>query len=162
MRSTTLILASLAVLLGNSVLADVPVRPVLVGIYAQNYDATVSWYASNFGFQTQKEVVNEAGNIRIGFFDNGAFELEIYADIVPEDAAVRLQRDRYGMPSEGFVKLSLETDDLQNLADSLRANGVEFVRETKESDRKSGQSWFMVQDPDGNLIQVFGPTPKLP
>ena len=64
------------------------------------------------------------------------------------------------MPGEGFVKLSLEVEDLRHFARKLSSGGVEFVRNTKESDRKPGQSWFMVKDPDGNLIQIFGPTQK--
>jgi hypothetical protein len=114
----------------------------------------------NFGFKVSSEVVNENANIRIGFLDNEVFELEVYADIVPATTAVRLNRDRFGMPGEGFVKLSLEAEDLQQLAQDLKDNGVEFVRDINESDRKPGYSWFMVEDPDGNLIQVFGPDPE--
>ena len=156
------LIATCALLLsGHTVLAEVPVRPVLVGIYAQDYDATVSWYSENFGFETVKEVTNENANIKIGFLNNGAFELEIYSDIKPAAGSERLKRDRFGMPSQGFVKLSLEAEDLRGLASALRANDVTFVREIKESDRKRGQRWFMVEDPDGNLIQVFGPTPGI-
>jgi len=161
MKNTAIILASALLLLCNSASGEVPVKPVLVGIYAQNYEDTVSWYGANLGFDVVKEVVNDAANVRIGFLDNGAFELEIYSDIVPSPKVARLDRDRFGMPSEGFVKLSLEANDLQQLAATLIANGVEIVREINESDRKPGQSWFMVKDPDGNMIQVFGPTPRM-
>lgn len=160
MKSFTLILASAFLLLGNSASGDNLVKPVLIGIYAQSYDDTVSWYSANFEFDIVTEVVNDAANLRIGFLDNGAFELEIYSDIAPDPKAVRLNRDRFGMPSEGFVKLSVEAVNLQELADTLSANGVKFVREINESDRKPGKSWFMVKDPDGNLVQVFGPTPN--
>jgi hypothetical protein len=34
------------------------------------------------------------------------------------------------------------------------------VRKINEGDRKPGKSWLMVKDADGNLMQVFGPTPK--
>lgn len=159
MRTSAMILASVLFMLANDTSANTPVRPVLIGIYAQNYHDSVTWYIENFGFETTSEVVNDSANLRIGFLDNGAFELEIYSDIVSSSESVRLNRDRFGMPSEGFVKLSLETSDLENLAHELKANAVEIVREINESDRKPGQSWFMVKDPDGNLIQVFGPTP---
>lgn len=158
MRCPVMILGAVLFLFGGGARADAPVRPVLVGIYAQNYDETVSWYKSNLGFETVREVVNEGVNLRIGFLDNGAFELEIYCDIVPGPTAKRLTRDRFGMPGEGFVKLAVETRDIRRLAATLSANDAEFVQEIKESDRKPGQSWFIVQDPDGNLIQVFGPT----
>lgn len=156
MRSFQL-LAILAVF-ANPVDAAEPVKPVLIGIYAQDYDATVSWYSRNFGFEVTREVVNDNVNLKIGFLDNGAFELEIYADIAPPTDRSRLIRDRFGMPTEGFVKLSLASPDLAALADQLRDNGVEIVRDINTSERKPGQSWFMVADPDGNLIQVFGPT----
>jgi len=146
-------------LLGNNNSADTSVRPVLIGIYAQNYHDSVTWYSSNFGFEATNEVVNDSANLRIGFLDNGAFELEIYSDIVPSHEAVRQNRDRFGMPSEGFVKRSLETINLQNLTNELSASGMEFVRDINESDRKPGQSWLMVKDPDGNQIQVSGPAP---
>ena len=158
MKNVTTTLACLLILFSNIASADAPVRPILIGIYAQNYTDSVTWYSRNFQFEIAKEVVNDNANLRIGFLDNGVFELEIYSDIVPSPDAVRLDRDRFGMPGEGFVKLSLETTDLQKLAEKLRANDVEFVRNINESDRKPGQSWLMVADPDGNLIQVFGPT----
>ena len=158
MKNVTTTLACLLILFSNIASADAPVRPILIGIYAQNYTDSVTWYSRNFQFEIAKEVVNDNANLRIGFLDNGVFELEIYSDIVPSPDAVRLDRDRFGMPAEGFVKLSLETTDLQKLAEKLKANDVEFVRNINESDRKPGQSWLMVADPDGNLIQVFGPT----
>ena len=157
-RSTLIPLCLLAI----AAFGESPVRPVVVGIYAQNYQDTVSWYRQGFGFETTREVVNESANLRIGFLDNGAFELEIYADIIRDRAAARLTRDRFGMPGEGFVKLSVETDDLTLVAARLRANGASFIREINESDRKPGWSWFMVSDPDGNYVQVFGPTPASP
>lgn len=160
MKTISLLLACAIMFSGINAAADVPVKPVLIGIYAQDYDDTVSWYSRNFGFAVAREVVNDAVNLKIGFLDNGAFELEIYSDIVADPDADRLTRDRFGMPSEGFVKLSLETDNLQRLADRLAENGVEFELEINTSDRKPGQSWFMVRDPDGNLIQVFGTTPE--
>ena len=160
MKAPAIILAGLILMLADSTIANAPVRPVLIGIYAQNYQESVTWYIENFGFESTNEVVNDNANLRIGFLDNGAFELEIYSDIVIAPETVRLKRDRFGMPSEGFVKLTLETSDLEKLAHQLSANDVEFVREINESDRKPGQSWFMVKDPDGNLIQVFGPSPS--
>ena len=159
MKGAAIFLACILIVLANSACADTPVKPVLIGIYAQNYDASATWYIRNFGFETTNEVVNDNANLRIGFLDNGAFELEIYSDIIASPESVRLDRDRFGMPAEGFVKLSLETSNLRDLANELSANDVEFVRDINESDRKPGQSWFMVKDPDGNLIQVFGPSP---
>ncbi len=159
MKNSAVILASVLCILANSSAADTPVKPVLIGIYAQNYQESVAWYGKHFGFATTKEVVNDNANLRIGFLDNGAFELEIYSDIVRSPESARLNRERFGMPSEGFVKLALETSNLAALADELNANAAEFVRDIKESDRKPGQSSLIVKDPDGNLIQVFGPTP---
>ena len=97
--------------------------------------------------------------MKVALRDNGVLEREIYADIRPDSAQVPLPRDRFGMPAEGFVKLSLECDDLAGLSDALEKSGVEFVVSIKPSDRKPGRSWFMVEDPDGNLIQIFGATP---
>jgi len=139
--------------------ADEPLRPVLVGIYTQSYEDTIKWYVENLGFEVEDEFENEPGNIRLSFLDNGEFELEIYSDLVPSENTDRISRERFGMPTEGFVKLSLEADSLPPLVVKLKANGVNFVRETNESDRKPDSSWFMISDPDGNLIQVFGPTP---
>ena len=134
-------------------------EPILVGIYTQDYDATIPWYVDNLGFEVIDEVENVSGNIRLSFLDNGQFELEIYSDLEPTGSTDRIRRDRFGMPTEGFVKLSLEAKSLPPLVEQLRSNGVTFVRETNESERKPGYSWFMISDPDGNLIQVFGPTP---
>ena len=131
-------------------------KPVLIGIYVKNYDTSVAWYRDNLGFRVTKEVVNDNVNLKIGFLDNGSFELEVYADISPDTTGVRLARDNFGMPNEGFTKLTLATDDLVVLNTELKKNGVEFVVETRPSDRRPAMNWFMIQDPDGNLIQVLG------
>ena len=68
MKGAAIILASVLLLLGNNTSADTPVRPVLIGIYAQNYHGSVTWYSSNFGFKTTNEVVNDSANLRIGFW----------------------------------------------------------------------------------------------
>ena len=159
MRYRTAVLALVTYLLGSAAVARDSLKPVLIGIYSQSYEETITWYVENLGFEVVNEVENEAGNIRLSFLDNGQFELEIYSDLVPDESAARIRRDRFGMPAEGFVKLSLEAGSLPPLVERLRANGVTFVRDTNESDRKPGFSWFMISDPDGNLIQVFGPTP---
>jgi catechol 2,3-dioxygenase-like lactoylglutathione lyase family enzyme len=139
--------------------AEIVIKPVLVGIYVKNYDESVAWYSDNLNFRMTKEVVNSNANLRIAFLDNNSFELEIYADIEPDPSAIPLVRDHFGMPGEGFTKLSLEASDLDALNDALKSRNVEFVVETKKSDRKKGKSWFMVKDPDGNLIQIFGSSP---
>lgn len=148
-----------AIISGRVFAADEPLKPILVGLYTQSYEETIEWYVDNLGFEVTNEVENEGGNIRLSFLDNGPFELEIYSDLVPEDTRERISRDRFGMPTEGFVKLSFAAESLPALEERLKSKGVTFVRETNESDRKPGYSWFMISDPDGNLIQVFGPTP---
>ena len=159
MRNGIVVLLLMALMLGSAAVAKDSLRPVLIGIYSQSYEETIAWYVDNLGFEVTNEVENAGGNIRLSFLDNGQFELEIYSDLIPSAIGERISRDRFGMPTEGFVKLSLEADSLPPLVEKLQSNGVTFVRETNESDRKPGQSWFMISDPDGNLVQVFGPTP---
>ncbi len=160
MRKLTLLLLSAVLMLNsNGYATDVDLKPVLIGIYAKDYDTTVAWYCDNLGFEVTTENVVAGGNLMLAFLDNGSFELEIYADIEPDSTVARLARDRFGMPSEGFTKLSVETPDIAGLATVLKSRNVEFLVETKQSDRNENRSWFMIEDPDGNLIQVFGETP---
>ena len=84
--------------------------------------------------------MNDRANLKTGFLDNGAIELETYSNLKPDRGAVRIARERFGMPMEGFVKLPVEADDLQKLADALSANEVEIVADINSSDRMPGHS----------------------
>jgi hypothetical protein len=64
-----LVLASVLLLQGGAALADSPVGPIVMGIYAQNDDDAVGWIAANFEFRIEKEVVNDVANLKIGSLD---------------------------------------------------------------------------------------------
>jgi catechol 2,3-dioxygenase-like lactoylglutathione lyase family enzyme len=55
----------------------------------------------------------------------------------------------------GWNRFSLEVDDLDATVDDLRAAGASFRNEIVEG---VGGRQILVQDPSGNLVELFQPT----
>ena len=69
---------------------------------------------------------------------------------LPSGAMVHLVEDAEG-PSMPSHHGAFEVDDIEATAEALQAKGVET---TPMMERKDGQRFFFVDDPDGNRIEI--------
>ena len=60
--------------------------------------------------------------------------------------------------SEGFDHIALETTDVQDLCERLRAAGVVIQRDVKRA--QSGALIAIIEDPDGYRIELIQPNPQ--
>ena len=60
----------------------------------------------------------------------------------------------------GYSHLSLEYDDIHQIADFIQSKGVEIVREIKHGVDGNWQCW--IKDPDGNRIEIMQMGPDSP
>ena len=117
-----------------------------ISLLAQDVPATLHFYQDMLGL----EVINNYGDyaelkgneqLKLSLFDRKAME-----EALPSVQASAVNGHR--------SVLEFHLDELDTFCDSLRAKGVQFVSEP--TDRKEwGIRTAYIQDPDGNLINLF-------
>ncbi|MEQ8525808.1 VOC family protein [Gracilimonas sp.] len=129
-------------------------HPQLLAISVKNLDASVKWYADVLGFTKIENYDFPDDQMRLSFMERNGFELELieiadtpsFSAPNPENPATR----------RGLVKFAFYSD----VIDSLYASAVKAEAKVQSSIRNSnrtGGRFFILLDPDGNWVQVFGP-----
>jgi catechol 2,3-dioxygenase-like lactoylglutathione lyase family enzyme len=132
-------------------------HPCLISISVANLDASVRWYGDVLGFRETKRLNLPASSLRIGFLEHNGFRLEL----IEFKDSVSLEAIRSKFPGvddrakvQGFGKLAFAVPKIREAASALKAKKVKFVRDvTREKD--TGETWFIVEDVDGNWLQFF-------
>jgi catechol 2,3-dioxygenase-like lactoylglutathione lyase family enzyme len=132
-------------------------RPCLMSISVANLDASVRWYGDVLGFREVKRLDLPASSLRISFLEHNGFRLEM----IEFKHSVSLEAIRSKFPGvddrakvQGFGKLAFAVPKIGEVAAALKAKKVKFVRDvTREKD--TGETWFIVEDVDGNWVQFF-------
>jgi catechol 2,3-dioxygenase-like lactoylglutathione lyase family enzyme len=130
-------------------------RPCLLSISVANLDASVRWYGEALGFRETKRLNLPASSLRISFLEHNGFRLEL----IEFKDSVSLEAIRSKFPGvddrakvRGFGKLAFAVPKIREAASALKAK--KFVRDvTREKD--TGETWFIVEDVDGNWVQFF-------
>jgi catechol 2,3-dioxygenase-like lactoylglutathione lyase family enzyme len=129
-------------------------RPSLLALSVGDLDASIAWYAGVLGFVEGERYDFPADRMRMAFMKHGDFELELIelADAPPFSAPDP------GNPAtrRGLVKIAFYTGGIEPLHHSARASGAEVQTALRNSNRTGGR-FFILLDPDGNWVQVFGP-----
>lgn len=153
-------LAAFFVLLiaGQSVAAVSSVTPRLVAISVSNLERSAGWYAKTFGFRELRHLDLPQNALRISFLELNRFQLELveFRNSVSFDAIHEKfpnLDDRAKV--QGFTKLAFGVRDIRRAASDLEASGAKFIRKVTK-DETTGEEWLIIEDPDGNWIQLFG------
>lgn len=108
------------------------------------------WYADVFGMQSVKQLTDPDGAYDIRVLSRPGFTVELLqlasAEVAPEGYV------------NGLFKVGFHVDDADALHAYLAARGVD-VDERVMDDEALGVRMFLIRDPFGNRLQVFGPQP---
>lgn len=140
---------------GSGVAAAIELRPRLIAISVADLDASVDWYRRIFGFEVGETYEFPDEGMRLAFVERDGFELELIelAGAVPDDPP-----EPYNPSTRrGFNKLAFWSDGIAALYERALAHGAD-VQSPLSPSRRLGR-FFILSDPDGNWIQVFGPRP---
>ncbi len=129
-------------------------HPQLLAISVKNLDASVKWYTDVFGFNETQNYVFSEDRMRLSFMEKNGFELELieiadtpsFSAPNPENPATR----------RGFVKFAFYSNEIDALYGSAVKAEVQVQSSLRNSNRTGGR-FFILLDPDGNWVQVFGP-----
>jgi|GEM_PF-477034 len=129
-------------------------RPQMLALSVGDLDASVAWYGDIFAFREVKRYDFPDDEMRLAFLERDGFELELIeiAGTPPFDAPDP------GNPAtrRGMVKAAFHSDDIEALYRHAVGAGARVQSELAVS-RRTGGRFFILLDPDGNWIQVYGP-----
>ncbi|HEY0740255.1 MAG TPA: VOC family protein [Chryseosolibacter sp.] len=125
--------------------------PDLASIVANDINKVSRWYADNLGFKLFKQMsLPQHDSLRIDFLEKGMFKLEI---VGKKKAADRRPLTSFENPSiTGYNKISFRVVNINVLAEKLKASRVTFRTPVFHDDVFRLTS-FIVEDPEGNLVQ---------
>ena len=109
-------------------------------------EAALAWYTKHLGFTVLSNQAPAFADVQ-----RGALRLLLSG---PTSSAGRPMKDGEHPGPGGWNRIHLIVDDLDDEIARLKAEGVPFRNDTV---RGPGGSQILIQDPAGNLIELFQP-----
>lgn len=127
--------------------------PRLLAASVADLDTSVAWYRSVLGFEEVKRYDFPEDQMRLAFLARDGFELELielagtpsFDAPDPTNPATR----------RGMVKLAFTTDAIDALYGVAQEQGARVQSTLRQSNRTGGR-FFILLDPDGNWVQIYG------
>jgi catechol 2,3-dioxygenase-like lactoylglutathione lyase family enzyme len=129
----------------------IQVTSSFVAIVTEDIDRSVNWYSSVFGLVVTSEVDNGSDRVTILNSDNLMLELLQLQGSINRSQALDLHPD--GTQMQGHFKVGFKVQSMDSWLSHLASLQVEVPQVF--TDAGTGKRNFLVQDPDGNLIQFF-------
>lgn len=126
-----------------------------VALATGDLNPTIAWYEAVLGF-----VVTERGRFDAVGADYAMIEAAgVRIELVSRAQTAHQRVDRTSPPDHldvlGYKAIVFETDDLAAATAALTLHGVEFVWTNQPLNAQ--RSSTLLRDPEGNLINLFGP-----
>ena len=128
-------------------------EPYFAAIIVRNLDASVAWYQSLFGLTVKDRQSIPGRKIRLAILESPSFLTELIEDQAALDRRKLLEKSPKGTNIQGHFKIGFRVTDMDGLLKRLQALKVPVER--VYSDPRSKRRNFLINDPDGNLIQFF-------
>jgi catechol 2,3-dioxygenase-like lactoylglutathione lyase family enzyme len=123
-----------------------PAATVNVRYMVDDVDAAVAWYTTHLGFTVRTNAAPAFADVRLG-----SLRLLLSG---PKSSAGRPMPDGSTPGPGGWNRIHLIVSDLTVEVAQLRAAGVQFRNDIVTG---PGGSQILLQDPSGNLVELFQP-----
>jgi catechol 2,3-dioxygenase-like lactoylglutathione lyase family enzyme len=135
-------------------LSKVDFRPYFSAVVVKDIEASSIWYKSVFGLNVTNRNDSPQRGSKIAVMEGTQFSIEL----IEVKSSLGPSEILEGKPDRtlirGFTKIGFKVPDLDATIKYLKELKVHFYGDVY-SDRLSGKRSFLVNDPDGNLIQFF-------
>jgi catechol 2,3-dioxygenase-like lactoylglutathione lyase family enzyme len=128
-------------------------KPVRLGIIVKNVDSSSLWYQNTLGFKEYKRLQFPAyDSMKIAYLQKSGFEVELVQQQNTVSAEeLKKNFDKAKTPLRGMVKLAFKVTKLSALYNEVRGKAKVLLPIT--NDKELNVDFFMIEDPDGNLLQ---------
>jgi catechol 2,3-dioxygenase-like lactoylglutathione lyase family enzyme len=129
-------------------------RPYSVAISVSSVDRSAGWYMEIFGFKPVLGPLSPASGAAVAVLERGDFSIELVSLIGSRQRAAATPEPNNPVSLRGVFKFGVLVDDLDQAFKALKLRNVPVVLEPVD-DATLPIRYCVIQDPDGNLIQVF-------
>lgn len=126
-----------------------------VAITVQDMDRAVTFYRDVLGFEVMGELLLNDDTFKLVYLQAGAGRIELFA--FTEKGRRSETPDRNEDP--GFKHVAFAVDDVDAVAERLRAHGVSFT--VDPVDAPGGVRLAFFHDPAGNLLELVSRPPTM-
>ena len=127
-----------------------------VGIAVADLDAALEFYAANFDLRAVHEEVNEEQGVREAMLavGTGDTRIQLLAPLTPESTIAKF----IGRSGPGLQQLAFRVDDVEAVAEALRARGLRLLYDTaKRGTSGSRVNFVHPKDAGGVLVELVEP-----
>ncbi|MCB9196513.1 MAG: VOC family protein [Flavobacteriales bacterium] len=156
MKEIKILLSTLSILfLITEIKAQVPCL-YSTGIIVQDIDSSASWYKNILILETKSELIYpNFDSLKIVILGNEYYEIELIENT--NSFGIKRFIPDYNINNEpmlGIFKFGFEVENLKQTFDEFKAKNISFAYEITE-DPVFCRNYFMIIDPDGNILQFF-------
>ena len=128
-------------------------QPYFSAVVVKNLATSVKWYQSVFDLRVKTQMIDPNQSYRITILESSSYLLEILelkGSLVRKD----LLKDKPdGTELQGHFKIGFKISDVNKWLEHLKSLSITVPQVWTDS--KTGRKNFLIQDPDGNLVQFF-------
>ena len=133
--------------------SGVKYEPYFSAVIVHDVDSSTAWYQSVFDLKVKNRINDVERGFRVTILESPTFLLELIENR-SWPAQKKLLADKpEGTRIEGFFKIGFKVPDvdafLKHLAD------LKIIPERIYTDSETKKRNFLINDPDGNLLQIF-------
>jgi catechol 2,3-dioxygenase-like lactoylglutathione lyase family enzyme len=129
-------------------------RPYSVAISVSSVDRSAGWYMEIFGFKPVLGPLSPASGAAVAVLERGDFSIELVSLIGSRQRAAATPEPNNPVSLRGVFKFGVLVKDLDQAFAALKLRNVPVVLAPVD-DATLPIRYCVIQDPDGNMIQVF-------
>jgi catechol 2,3-dioxygenase-like lactoylglutathione lyase family enzyme len=129
-------------------------RMQFIGLFVNNLDSTIGWYKDKLGFAVLKQEASPDNKFRFAMLEWNGYWIEMIQNpgVASRKSVAESQPAVAGV--EGFFKPGFYVDDIVYWEKYFKDRKVKFKYEMMTNE-KFNMKLFIVEDPEGNLIQFY-------
>lgn len=128
-------------------------EPYFSAVIVNNVDSSATWYQSLFDLKIKNRINDTPNGFRVMILESSTFLLELIENRSWPDQKKLLADKPEGTRIQGFFKIGFKVPDID--ACLKRLTGLKIVPERIYTDAETKKRNFLINDPDGNLVQFF-------
>ena len=125
-------------------------EPYFNAVIVKDIDSSAAWYQSVFEMKVVNRINDTLRGIRVVIMEAENFLLELIENKSWPDQKKLLSGD---VRIQGFFKIGFKTADIDNCLKYLAR--LRIIPQRIYTDSKTKKRNFLINDPDGNLVQFF-------
>jgi len=128
-------------------------RPYFSAVIVHNIDSSTAWYQSVFDLKARNSINDTERGFRVRILESPAFLLELIENKSFLQQKKILADKAQGARIEWFFKIGFNVTDMDACLKHLA--GLKIIPERIYTDSDTKKRNFLIEDPDGNLLQFF-------